>query len=200
MIFLTLKLIRKAVIALCLVAGGFLLADSGWIYAKAELAQKLIEDAWSQTLETGATVKPWPWADTWPVARLEAASHDVDLYVLQGTHGSSLAFGPGYLIGSATPGDEGATIIAGHRDTHFRFMEELQQGDLLKLTDNEGGQHHYRIKTLAVVDSSQQELTVKSDEKQLVLVTCYPFDAINSGGPLRYVVNATARAPRTRHM
>jgi hypothetical protein len=26
----------------------------------------------------------------------------------------------------------------------------------------------------------------------LTLVTCYPFDAINRGGPLRYVVTAVA--------
>jgi len=192
MIFLTLKLIRKTVFALCLLGGGFLLADSGWIYAKAELAQQLIKDAWSQTLETGAVVKPWPLADTWPVARLEAETHDVDLYVLQGTHGSSLAFGPGFLIGSARPGDEGSTIIAGHRDSHFRFMEQLQQGDLLKLTDNEGQRHDYRVETLAVVDSDKQQLFASGDDKQLVLVTCYPFDTINPGGPLRYVVQAAS--------
>jgi len=196
MIFLTLKLMRKAVIALCLVAGGFLLADSGWIYAKAELAQELIEDAWSQTLETGAVVKPWPWADTWPVARLEAASHDVDLYVLQGTHGSSLAFGPGYLIGSATPGDVGSTIIAGHRDTHFRFMEELKRGDLIKLTDTAGKQHQYLVNALHVVDSSKEQLLTDTGQNELVLVTCYPFEAINPGGPLRYVVHAASHGVR----
>jgi len=195
MIFLTLKLIRKTVFALCLLAGGFLLADSGWIYAKAELAQQLIKDAWSQTLETGVVVKPWPWADTWPVARLEAETHNVDLYVLQGIHGSSLAFGPGFLIGSARPGDEGSTIIAGHRDTHFRFMADLKQGDLMKLTDNEGQRHDYRVETLAVVDSDQQQLFARGDEKRLVLVTCYPFDTINPGGPLRYVVQAVPQEP-----
>lgn len=196
MIFLTLKLMRKAVIALCLVAGGFLLADSGWIYAKAELAQALIEDAWSQTLATGAVVKPWPWADTWPVARLEAGSHDVDLYVLQGTHGSSLAFGPGYLIGSATPGEDGSTIIAGHRDTHFRFMAQLQQGDLIKLTDRLGKQHQYLVNALHVVDSSKEQLLTDINHNQLVLVTCYPFDAITAGGPLRYVVHAALHETR----
>jgi len=58
MIFFTLKWIRKTAMALSLVVGGFLLADGGWIYAKAKLAQQLIEDAWQQTLATGEPVKP----------------------------------------------------------------------------------------------------------------------------------------------
>lgn len=192
MIFLTLKLIRKTVIALSLLAGAALLADGSWIYAKAQLAQRLIDHAWTQTLATGAAVKPWPWADTWPVARLEAQAQHVDLLVLQGTHGSALAFGPGWLIGSALPGTAGTTIIAGHRDTHFRFMAQIAAGDRLTLTDNNGLQHHYRVAELAIVDSRQQELVARADSKQLLLVTCYPFTAIAAGGPLRYVVKATA--------
>ena len=196
MIFFTLKLVRKAVIAISLVAGGALLIDGGWIYAKAQLAQELIEEAWNKTLETGAAVKPWPWADTWPVAHLESERHDVDLYILQGTHGSSLAFGPGYLIGSATPGNEGSTVIAGHRDTHFQFLEELKQGDQLKLTNTAGKQQHYLVNALYVVDSSQQELMTAGDQNQLILVTCYPFNAIDPGGPLRYVVYASQQESR----
>lgn len=196
MILFTLRLVRKTIIALCLVAGGTLLIDGGWIYAKAQLAQELIEQAWDETLETGAAVKPWPWADTWPVARLEAKKHDVDLYILQGTHGSSLAFGPGYLIGSATPGDAGSTVIAGHRDTHFQFLEELQQGDQLKLTNSDGEQQNYLVNALNIVDSSQQRLLTSSSHDQLILVTCYPFEAIDPGGPLRYVVHAHKQAPR----
>lgn len=196
MIFFTLKLVRKTVIALSLIAGGALLVDGGWIYAKAQLAQELIEEAWTETLETGAAVKPWPWADTWPVARLEAEEHDVDLYILQGTHGSSLAFGPGYLIGSAQPGKKGSTIVAGHRDTHFQFLEELQQGDLLKLTNIAGEQQRYLVNALYVVDSSKQELITAEDQNQLILVTCYPFNAINPGGALRYVVYASQQKPR----
>jgi len=179
------------------VAGGYLLADGGWIYAKAQLAQQLIEQAWQETLESGEAIKPWPWADTWPVARLEAEEHDVDLYILQGTHGSSLAFGPGYLIGSAEPGSNGSTVIAGHRDTHFRFVKALQQGDKLQLTGLSGEPHSYRVDTLSVVDSTEQELFATADQNQLILVTCYPFNTINPGGPLRYVIHAVQEEPRT---
>ncbi|MEH6358583.1 MAG: class GN sortase [Pseudomonadales bacterium] len=196
LLMLIIKVLRKSIIALCLVAGGYLLADGGWIYAKAQLAQQLIEQAWQETLETGKAIKPWPWADTWPVARLVAKEHDVDLYILQGTHGSSLAFGPGYLIGSAEPGGNGSTIVAGHRDTHFRFMKELQQGDKLQLTGRSGEPHSYRVDTLSVVDSSKQELFASSDQSQLLLVTCYPFNSINPGGPLRFVISAVPEEPR----
>jgi len=197
LLMLIVKVLRKSLIALCLVAGGYLLADGGWIYAKAQLAQQLIEQAWQETLESGEAIKPWPWADTWPVARLEAEEHDVDLYILQGTHGSSLAFGPGYLIGSAEPGSNGSTVIAGHRDTHFRFVKALRQGDKLQLTGLSGEPYSYRVDTLSVVDSKEQELFATADQNQLILVTCYPFSTINPGGPLKYVIHAVQEEPRT---
>ena len=195
-IMLLVKVLRKSMIALCLVAGGYLLADGGWIYAKAQLAQQLIEQAWQETLQTGDAIKPWPWADTWPVARLVAKKHDVDLYILQGTHGSSLAYGPGYLIGSAEPGGNGSTVLAGHRDTHFRFMKELQQGDKLQLTGRSGEPQSYRVDKLTVVDSSKQKLFADPDQNQLLLITCYPFNSINPGGPLRFVISAVQEDPR----
>jgi sortase A len=47
------------------------------------------------------------------------------------------------------------------------------------------------VQALRVVDSDQESLSVDtSTDKKLLLVTCYPFDAILAGGPLRYVVTA----------
>jgi sortase (surface protein transpeptidase) len=41
-----------------------------------------------------------------------------------------------------------------------------------------------------VVDSRSTRIALRSDVPRLTLVTCYPFDAIEPGGPLRYVVTA----------
>jgi sortase A len=167
----------------------FLLGSGGWIHLKAELAQVLIARAWSAPLSADLNpAKPWPWADTHPIARIQVPGHKVDQYVLAGQQGNALAFGPGHVSESALPGQPGTTIIAGHRDTHFDFIRDLQDGDRLSLTDREQQQYQYQVVGHYVADSDTQSLQGNDDD--LLLVTCYPFDAINPGGPLRYVVRA----------
>ena len=133
---------------------------------------------------------PWPWADTWPVARLTVPSKYVDLIVLNGAYGRTLAFGPGYLESSAIPGSRGTTILTGHRDTHFRFLQRLKAGDEILLTTKDRQLHRYRVSSATVVDVNRGSIRQDTEGHQLALVTCYPFDAISPGGPLRYVVMA----------
>jgi sortase A len=170
--------------------GLLLMMDSLWIYGKAIVAQLLIEDAWQKTLVGGDVIKPWPWADTWPVARLQFEAGNIDLYVLNGAQGSSLAFGPAYLVASATPGSDGLSIICGHNDTHFRFIQHLQPGDILHLTAEDNRISRYQVTSLSVVNSKSQPLQVNTDINALMLITCYPFGAIQPGGDLRYLVVA----------
>ena len=51
------------------------------INAKAARVQVLLEDAWERTRKGEAKVRPWPWADTWPVARLRVPRLDVSVIV-----------------------------------------------------------------------------------------------------------------------
>lgn len=154
---------------------------AGYIYAKAMLAQVLIKRAWQESLETQRQIKPWSWADTWPVARLLVPCLDVDLYVLDGDYGSSLAFGPGRRAGT--------NMISAHRDTHFRFLQRLRPGQVILLQERSGPWHRYRVTVTAVLNESVN-LPRVGDPSTLILVTCYPFNAIVPGGPLRYVVYA----------
>ena len=57
-------------ITLLVALGAWQLGRGAWIQAKAWLAQSLIAHAWARTLSGERQAKPWPWADTWPVARL----------------------------------------------------------------------------------------------------------------------------------
>lgn len=166
------------------------MGDGLWIFAKARLAQYLIADAWQETLATGKAAKPWPWADTWPVARLQATDKNIDLYILEGGQGNALAFGPGHLQGSAYPGAAGVSIVGGHRDTHFRFLQKLQTGDPLLITTRSGRIMYYRVVGQHIANSAHAPLRVTSDESMLLLITCYPFESLRVGGPLRYVVTA----------
>ena len=178
-------------LVLALVLLGLWEMGSGvWIYLKAELAQVLLQRAWAGTVAGQQNVKPWPWADTWPVARLTVPSKDIDLIVLNGAYGRTLAFGPGYLESSALPGSRGTTILTGHRDTHFRFLQRLKAGDEVLLTGKNQESHRYRVSGAIVVDVNRGPIGQEMEGHQLALVTCYPFDAISPGGPLRYVVMA----------
>lgn len=176
---------------LFLLAGVQQLSGAALIKAKAWLAPVLIEQAWLQTLEDGGKpVKPWLWADTWPVARLRAPAQQVDLLVLAGDSGNALAFGPGHATASSALGSAGLAVIGGHRDTHFAFLQDVVPGAPLQLELPDGSLREYRVQATRVADASRELLPVNVDAEQLLLVTCYPFEALTANGPLRYVVSA----------
>ena len=165
--------------------------SAGLIHAKAWMAPQLVQRAWSQTLSQGGEpVRPWPWADTWRVARLGFPEGSIDQLVLAGDTGNALAFGPGYSQASVLPGQSGETVISGHRDTHFAFLARVQLGDALLMELPTGDVRSYRVSSIDVIDSSRERLVRNTDREQLRLVTCYPFDMLMPGGPLRYVVTA----------
>jgi len=152
---------------LLLAATGLWLGGQGaWLYAKAGLAQLLLEQAWADSHTQQAPVMPWPWADTWPVARLRVPARDVDLIVLAGDSGRTLAFGPGHTSGSALPGESGTTLISGHRDTHFRFLAELKAGDELVL-DGVDSSKRYTVASTRVVDQRQFQISDSGDRLEL---------------------------------
>lgn len=179
------------VLVLLLLCGGISQIASGlYIYAKAELAQWLLDSAWQRTLSGEASVKPWQWADTWPVARLYLPDSETGLMVLSGSSPRNLAFGPGYMQASSYPGTVGNTVIVGHRDTHFRALELLSVGQRLTIEADDGTITDYRITDVVIADESQTALLRSGDDYLLTLITCYPFDALMPGGPLRFVVRA----------
>ena len=176
----------------CLFCLGFWQIGAGaYIPAKAWLAQELMQRAWVRGKGGATRPVPWPWADTWPIARLKSKTHAVDLIVLAGDSGRTLAFGPGHLGASAMPGESGNTVIAGHRDTHFEFLASVEAGDLMTLETVKGQKHVYRVIGTDVVDERKGSLVLDTDTAMLTLVTCYPFEAREAGGPLRFIVTAT---------
>jgi len=166
------------------------LVSGSWIQIKAVVAQELLERSWEQTLEHGSPVQPWAWADHWPVAQLKLLRAKSELIVLSGDSGSSLAFAPGWNSKSAKPGKQGVTVVSGHRDTHFKILKDTAIGDLIEIVTPQGETVNYQVKTIEVVDSRVAIIDTEQSGQTLVLVTCYPFDAVTAGGPLRYAVTA----------
>lgn len=181
-------------VAILLVAlGGWQLGAAGYIQAKAALAQRLIAASWDSAVK-GRSRAPWPWADTRPVARLTVPSRGVSLYVLSGTSGRSLAFGPGHVDGTAMPGSNGNSVIIAHRDTHFAFLRDLAAGEEIAIEDLAGRVTRYRVREVAVVGRNSARVIADADSPQLTLITCWPFDAVAPGTPWRFVVIAERRA------
>ncbi|HKN85343.1 MAG TPA: class GN sortase, partial [Nitrospiraceae bacterium] len=81
---------RRAVTTLILILiaiGTWHFGHGAWVYVKAQAAQDLLHRAWARTMNGERNVKPWPRADTWPVARLRAPYHGMDMIVLAGASG-----------------------------------------------------------------------------------------------------------------
>ncbi|TPQ42552.1 class GN sortase [Bradyrhizobium guangdongense] len=180
-------------LALALV-GAILFGDGASIHAKAWLAQVLLERAFAQSIATGQPVKPWSWADTWPVAQIEVKRIGAQAIVLAGSSGQALAFGPGHVEQTADAGERGVAVYSAHRDTHFRFLQHVSIGDDIDVTRSDGKRFRYRADHSAVVRFDASGIDLATQGHELVLSTCWPFDALTPG-PDRYILHATLIGP-----
>jgi sortase A len=183
---------RRIFIASIAIAGALSFGNGMWMYAKAQYAQFLLERAWQRTLRGERDVRPWSWADTSPVAKIEFPRQRRTYIVLAGASGRTLAFGPGHVDGSAPPETSGNCVISAHRDTQFAVLRDLSDGDEIVLQTRDGRSIRYRVRERRIANSVDTSVLEPSRGRILTLITCFPFDAIRPGGPLRYVVVAAA--------
>ncbi|MCP3474910.1 class GN sortase [Bradyrhizobium sp. CCGUVB1N3] len=182
---------RRIISPLTLALVGLILfGDGAYIHAKAWLAQVLLERAFTEGIASGQPTKPWSWADTWPVARIEVKRIGASAIVLAGSSGQALAFGPGHVEQTADAGERGVAVYAAHRDTHFHFLRDVAIGDAIEVTRSDGKHFHYRADSSAIVRFDASGIDPHAQGYELVLSTCWPFDALTSG-PDRYILHAT---------
>jgi sortase A len=166
-----------------------------YMSAKAQLAQVLLLTAWERSQHSGEPNRPWPWADTHPVALLEIPRLGIRQVVLDGHSGEALAFGPGLVV------VEDSFVLGGHRDSHLSFLRNLAPGDELQFTSVADAPLRFRIAHLEIVDTTLTP-DYTPPRNSLTLITCYPFDAVVAGGPLRLIAVAfpsvqTATGPQS---
>ena len=183
-------MIRAAGPLVLLLIGLLLFGQGAYIHAKAFVAQILLRHAFEQTVVTGHDIKPWSWADTWPIARIEIRRLRADAIVLAGSSGQALAFGPGHVELTPDAGERGVAVYSAHRDTHFRFLKDVIVGDTIDVTRRDGRTFRYRVDGSSVVRFDASGIDPNSSGYELVLSTCWPFDAVSSG-PDRYILHAT---------
>jgi sortase A len=178
----------RLILAAVLTVGSWQVGSSVYLLAKAHLAQYLIADAWQETLADGQPHPPWSWADTHPVARLNFPTLAETTYVLEGASGRNMAFGPVHSETSGMPGTSISTVISAHNDSHFSFLGQLKMEDVIQIETLKGA-FSYRVSDIRVVDSDKQQISIQQRD-ELILTTCYPFNALQTGGNLRYQVTA----------
>tara|TARA_B110000196_G_C21030685_1_gene607436 strand:- start:278 stop:856 length:579 start_codon:yes stop_codon:yes gene_type:complete len=177
-------------VVLLLTGGGYFAYQGLKIEIKAKIGQILLFSAWHKTIRTGMNHQPWPSFDGFPIMRLEIAQHDIDQIVLKGTSGQALAFGPSFHEESFLPHEKKITIISSHRDSHGIFIKKLQLGEIIKIQDTNNQWHTYTIDDFFIINIQKEKITMDRNEDRLFLITCYPFNTINSGTPMRYIVSA----------
>ena len=166
-----------------------LIGQGAIIPLKAALAQILLERAFAESVASGRAVRPWPWADAAPIARIRVPRLGVEQIVLSGGSGEAMAFGPTLLPGGGRLGARGTIVFAAHRDTHFRFLGVLRPGDVIEVQEVSGRMTRYRARAGRVVRYDAFGVDRHAARPSIALVTCWPIGGTGRG-PLRYVVRA----------
>lgn len=178
-------------LAVMMLVGACWFAGEGlYLECKAKLAQYLLHQAWQKKLQGESNPRPWPWADTHPLAQIQFPELQKEFIVLSGGTGRNLAFAPAHLSGSVAPGDVGVSVIGGHRDTHFEVLPRLKKGHHLILQKPNGQHSIFKVVAIEIADIRNSEISLMSDVPTLALVSCYPFHALTAGGSQRYLVIA----------
>jgi sortase A len=124
-----------------------------------------------------------------PLAELSIPRVGLSAVVLHCSDAHTLRLGLGHIENTPLPGESGNVAIAGHRDSFFRPLRNVQVGDDI-LLDTPQGRVHYRVSSFRVVNSYEVSVLGPTRDATLTLVTCYPFWFIGQA-PDRFVVRAT---------
>ena len=196
----------KILLPWLLIAGGSVFVFSGLHeFWDSRWSQETAAESWNaasmrEATERDGQIVP-PGSDSHSVipageafARLSIPRLHAVLYVVEGTDSADLRRGPGHLEGSALPGSNGNCVIAGHRDTHFRLLKNVRQGDRIEI-ETAAGAFIYSVSGISIVAPSNTASLRPTGQPVLNLVTCYPFHFAGPA-PQRFVVRAALMAGR----
>lgn len=127
-----------------------------------------------------------------PIGRVEIPRLGVSAIVREGVDDGTLRRAVGHVPETALPGDTGNVALAAHRDTFFRPLRNIRNGDRIHITTPDG-RHEYTVDETRIVDPTDVWVLDPTPQPTLTLVTCYPFDYVGSA-PRRFIVRATSIA------
>lgn len=127
------------------------------------------------------------------IGRIEIPRLGVSAIIRAGIDARTLRLAVGYIPGTALPGENGNFGLAGHRDTFFRKLRDINPDDEIRVTTTEGVFHYYVQRTNIVMPKDVWVLNA-TGYPALTLVTCYPFTYVGSA-PKRFIVRAALGKP-----
>lgn len=132
---------------------------------------------------TGAVAKVDPQG---LIGRIEIGRIGLSAIVAEGVDARTLRRAVGHVAQTALPGEDGNVVLAGHRDSFFRRLGEVREGDRVTLQTPEG-EFEYRVDSTEVVGADRVDLLEPESQPTLTLITCYPFNFVGPA-PDRFVV------------
>ncbi len=138
--------------------------------------------------ETAMKARQQPPRDGALIGELAIPRLGISTEVVEGDDVNDLKVAPGHIPGTALPGEHGNVGIAAHRDTFFRPLQFIREGDTLGLTTMYGT-FQYRVVSATVVSRTDTRLLYPTGHDTLTLVTCYPFYFVGSA-PKRFILRA----------
>ncbi|MGH9339421.1 MAG: class D sortase [Acidobacteriota bacterium] len=157
-------------------------------YASYQLEQQTLADGTTAQAE-GLAAQEFPL-----LARLSVPRLDLSVMVREGVDNKTLRRAAGHIPGTAAPGRSGNVGIAGHRDTFFRPLKDIQENDVIEITTREG-EFRYRVEWTARVKPDEIHVLDQTEHPSLTLVTCYPFNYVGNA-PERFIVRARETTDR----
>ena len=122
------------------------------------------------------------------IGRIEIPRLSLSTVVVEGIEKRALRRAVGHIPGTALPGQAGNVGIAGHRDTFFRSLKDIQVDDMI-VVSTRWGEYRYRVVSSRVVGPHEVEVLDPTSDEVLTLVTCHPFYLVGPA-PDRFIVRA----------
>jgi sortase A len=175
--------------SLLLLAGVGALAYVAYVVASARYYQAREASRFERTLpDTTSHLQPRVVTEGEVVGEIEVARLGLNAIVVQGDSDDVLRHAVGHIPETALPGQSGNIALAGHRDTLFRPLRDIQVGDTITLKTR-AGNHTYRVDATGVVPPTDVDVLQSRGVNELTLITCFPFHYIGHA-PNRFVVHA----------
>lgn len=122
------------------------------------------------------------------IGRIVAPQVGVDTMAFEGIDLPTLELGAGHFPGTPLPGRSGNVSFAGHRNTDFRGLRNIEVGHSIYV-ETDVSTYLYRVSETRVVEPAEVEVVASRGRDELTLVTCHPFDWVGPA-PRRFIVHA----------
>ncbi len=176
-----------------LTLGIFALGYAGFVYADSHAYQAL---EMKKIRQDGRLAEPRVLKEGDVIGEIQVPRLGLSAIVVQGDSPASLRRAVGHLSKSALPGEWGNVALAGHRDTFFRPLRDIQLGDEIRFRTPQNS-FEYLVESIEVVAPGDNQVLKPYSGHDLTFITCFPFHYVGPA-PKRFVVRAREvdRMPR----